>query len=347
MNAINLSNRKLKILYAIISNYIKTGDPISSKNLRDLLDFPVSPATIRNEMSELTELGFLEQPHTSAARIPSRDGYKFYINELMPRRRIESRTQEMIDRNLNVNLKVVTPEEILVAAAETLAEISNLVAISTIYKPKTSTIKSIQLVKTGRLAAMLILTTSTGLVKTKMFKSDFEIKSDLLNILYKSLNEKFSGVPLNEVTPGFIQSVAASLGEIYLLVPNALLAAFEAVKDALKNNTYISGQTNLLLLPEVSYNALEIMKLLNCSDFTDDLLSNLGRNTTISIGEENVYEELFNTSIIKTTLCFNGKIIGSIGMIAPIRVDYGNLIADIEYIASTISNLLGNILDLE
>lgn len=346
MKIINLSNRKLKILYAIINNYIKTGEPISSKNLCDLLDFVVSPATVRNEMSELTDLGFLEQPHTSAARIPSCRGYRLYINHLMPKKHISDKNQLLIDNILNTNLKVFTPEEILCAASDALANISNFVVISTIFKSKTSTVKNIQLIKTSRSTIMLILTTSAGVVRSKIFKCDLEITQDLLNLLHNTLNQKFSGVSLTDITPGFIQSVAASLGEFYLLIPNALLATLEAVKDVLKNNVHICGQTNLLLLPEFSFNALKIMQRLNCPDYTENLLSNFSPNTTtISIGKENLYEEFYNTSIIKTNLCFNNKIIGSIGIITPIRVDYSTLIANIEYVAASISRLLGNVLD--
>lgn len=346
MNAINISNRKIKILYAIISNYIKTGEPISSKNLCNLLDFSVSSATIRNEMSELTELGFLEQPHTSAARVPSFYGYKFYINELMPKKNISPKFRISVDEALNIKLKLSTPEEILKSASNLLAKLTNLTVISTIYANKNSIIKNIQLVKTSKTSIMLILSTSNGLVKTKIFKCEYEINSKILILLYNHLNEKFLGIKLSDITPGFIQSVAASLGELYLLIPNALLAILEIAKESLKNDIYIAGQANLLLIPDVSYNILKVFNLLNCSDYAENLLLNVDSGTTISIGRDNIYEELFNMSIIKTTCCFNNEILGSIGIIAPVRVDYSNLIAEIEYIASTVSNLLGNILDL-
>ena len=344
MNTIDLSKRQLKILYAIINNYIKTGEPMSSKNLCNLLDFSVSPATIRNEMSELTDLGFLEQPHTSAARIPSCYGYRFYINELMPKTNISSKSQNIIDQNLD--LKVFTPEEILVSASNLLASLSNLTVMSAIYTQKTSTIKSIQLIKTSRTSIMLILTTSTGLVKTKIFKCDYEVNSDLLSLLHDNLNKKFVGVPLSKITPGFIQSVAASLGEVYLLIPNALLAIFEAAKDATKLKVNVAGQANLLLEQDEIYNSIKIIQLLNSSDYIENLLSNI-HSTTISIGEENVYEELFHNSIIKTPCFFKGKLLASLAIIGPIRLDYCNLIANIEYIASSVSNLLGNMLDFE
>lgn len=346
VNAIDLSDRKIKILYTIISNYIKTGEPIGSKNLCNLLDFSVSPATIRNELSELTNLGFLEQPHTSAARIPSYQGYRFYINELMPKKYISYENQLLVDNSLNLNLKVFNPEEILHAATNVLANMSNLTVISTIRKSKDSYIKNIQLVKTGRFSVMLILTTSTGFFNTKIFKCEYELDIDLMNTLHQNLNEKFAGVKLLDVTPGFIQCVAASLGEIYLLIPNALLAVFESVKDALKNAIHLSGQTNLLFSKD-TYDALKIIKLLNNSDCTETLLEYKNKKTTVSIGQENYFPELYDSSFIKTNFLCNKKIFGTIGIIGPIRVDYSSLIAQIEYIASTTGTLLENILDFE
>lgn len=343
MNKIELSDRKQKILSAIVNSYVNNGEPVSSKSLCDLLPLELSPATIRNEMAELTELGFLEQPHTSAGRIPSYKGYRLYINKLMNKKHVSKKTQMMVDQYLGG--KVDTPENLLNEASEILADITNFVVVSTALPPAKSTIRKIQVVKTGRYTAMLILTTSLGIVKNKIFRCSFEITQEVLNLFSMVLNERFSGVLISEVTPEFIQNVGVSLGKLSWIMTDVLMAVFATVKSVSKIDVHLGGQTNLLLIPEFkSQQALKIINFLRHTGYIEELLSQLENDTTVMIGRENPYEELTESSFITTRYSVNGKEFGSISIIGPTRMDYGSLIADVEYIASVVGNLLGNIL---
>ncbi|MDQ5983532.1 MAG: Heat-inducible transcription repressor HrcA [Eubacteriales bacterium SKADARSKE-1] len=331
---------------AIVNSYIKNGEPVSSKSLCDILEFELSPATLRNEMAELTELGLLEQPHTSAGRVPSYKGYRLYINKLMNKKNVSKKTRTLVDNSLRG--KIDTPENLLNEASEILANITNFVVVSTTLPPGKTVIEKIQLVKTGKCTAMVVLTTSLGIVKNRIFRCNFEITQEILNLFYRVLNQVFSGVFVLSVTPEFIKKVLISLGEISWLMADALLAVLEITKSISKMDVHLGGQTNLLFIPEFqSQQALKIIKFLKHTGYIEDLLMQLENNTTVMIGRENPYEELIDSSFITTRYCVNGKEFGSIGIIGPTRMDYGSLIADVEYIAAVVGNLLSNILGFD
>lgn len=328
---------------AIVNSYVNTGEPVSSKSLCDILAIDLSPATLRNEMAELTELGLLEQPHTSAGRVPSYKGYRLYINKLMNKKNVSKRTRMMVDESLGG--RVDTPEDLLNEASQILADITNLAVVSTTLPPAKTTIRRIQLVKTGKCTAMVVLTTSLGIVKNRIFRCSFEISEEILNLFYTVLNENFSGVFVSAITLDYIQKVSISLGKMSRLMTNALLAVFEISKSVSKMDVHLGGQTNLLFIPEFeSQQALKIISFLKHTGYIEHLLSQLENDTTIMIGRENPYEELTESSFITTRYSVNGKEFGSIGIIGPTRMDYGSLIADVEYIASVVGNLLSNIL---
>ena len=215
-----LGARKLKILQAVIEAYIQTGEPVGSKALCELLDVSVSSATIRNEMASLSELGLLEQPHTSAGRIPTQFGYRLYINELMRPKPLSDEEMRYIDGYLSEYAD--DPDLLLEKAAEMLAEMTKYAAISTTPTNRDATIQRIQLVQTGPHTAMLVLTTSTGAVKSKLFRTNYLLNSDILRMFSNVLNEKMGSVHLLNVTPDFIKSTAFSIGELSLMMAPCL-----------------------------------------------------------------------------------------------------------------------------
>ena len=240
-----LGARKLKILQAVIEAYIQTGEPVGSKALCELLDVSVSSATIRNEMASLSELGLLEQPHTSAGRIPTQFGYRLYINELMKPKPLSDEEMRYIDGYLSEYAD--DPDLLLEKAAEMLAEMTKYAAISTTPTNRDATIQRIQLVQTGPHTAMLVLTTSTGAVKSKLFRTNYLLNSDILRMFSNVLNEKMGSVHLLNVTPDFIKSTAFSIGELSLMMAPVFVALGQACREVLKTNVLLEGRTNLLL----------------------------------------------------------------------------------------------------
>ncbi len=344
---VELSERKLKILSAVIDSYVQSAEPVSSKFLCDLLSFSVSSATIRNELAELTELGFLEQPHTSAGRIPSNLGYRLYINKLMSRAHLSRKTKEYIDSELN--LSVGDPDAILKNVTQLLANMTNFAVISTNISAQKNSVRNIQLVQISSHTAMIILTTASGVVKNRVFRCDFLLTADILQVINHVLNEKVVGVLLSEITPAFIQTVAASLGEMAFFMPDVLGALLDVAKQAAKIDFHFDGQTNLLLIPE--FNQQAAIKLMDfftyAEDISDLFLLPENNKTCVFIGNENQHEELAESSIIVTKYIVNGENYGALGIVGPTRMNYSSLIANLEYIASLLGNVLNKLLSFE
>ncbi len=342
-----LSDRKLKILSAVVNNYIQSAEPISSKMLCELLNLSLSSATIRNELAELTELGLLEQPHTSAGRVPSHLGYRLYINKLMGKYYLTKKSKEYI--NSILDLDEIDPEIILKNVTSLLANMTNFAVVCTSVCAQEDYIKNVKLIKFGKYTAMIILTTSSGLVKNRLFRCEILLRGNILEKFNNILVEKFVGVSLKEVTPAFIQTIAASLGNLAFLMTDVFDALFEISKLASKTDVYFDGQTNLLLNPEYDQkSAIKLMKFFNYSDDILDLfLLDDDNKTHVFIGEELHHEELDQSSIIVTKYIVDKVNYGVIGIVGPTRMNYTKLIANLEYIASLVGNKLNNILDGE
>lgn len=339
-----LGERKLKILKAIVESYVKTGEPVGSKALCEALDFSVSSATIRNEMAELVELGLLEQPHTSAGRVPSQQGYRLYINELMKPEPISEQEQRYIDGILNSCAD--DPEHLLEETSQMLAGMTKFAAVATTPSNQEATVRHIQLVQTGRRTAMAVLMTSSGIIKNKLFRCDYDVTPEMLRLFYRVLNEKFTGMPLAHITPGLIQTMAVSMGEITLLMPPVLMAIFEAAQEAMETGIRMEGQTNLLFVPELDMeSAKRILRFLNRRSDIARLINAQNGGSKVLIGSETEHPELADSSIVLARYTLGGRSAGAIGVIGPTRMDYAKMITSLEYLASTVGTLLNEILD--
>lgn len=341
-----ISERKRKILAAIVEAYVKTGEPIGSKALCEALDYSVSSATIRNEMADLVELGLLEQPHTSAGRIPSHEGYRLYIDQLMHQTPLTEDEQRFIDGSLSASAN--DPEHLLEDASQILAEMTRYAAVSTTPSDEEATVRHLQLVQTGRRTAMVVMTTSSGMLKNKIFRCDYDLTPEILRIFHKMLNEKLGGIPVASITPAFIQTMAASLGEMTMLMPSVLMAVLEASREAMETDVRLEGQYNLLFLPEFGMdNARRLMEFLNQREQLIRLLEGQTGVTKVLIGPESEYPELYDSSLVVSRYSLGGRNAGAIGIIGPTRMDYAKMIPKLEYLASTVGTLLSEIMDME
>ena len=346
-----LSERKLKILAAIVNTYVETGEPVGSKLLA--LELGVSSATIRNEMANLVEMGYLQQPHTSAGRIPSQKGYRIYIDRLMPEAAITEEEQKYLDGMLMVN--AYDPDKLLSCVSQLLANTSKFAAVSTMPSGGGAVIKGVQFVQTSRRTAMAILITSTGVMKTRVFRCDFDITAEMLRIFFRIFNEKFAGLPVSAVTPAFIQSQAVSLGEMAVLMSSALLAVLEVARDCMHAEINLKGETNLLFYPEFQLgNVRRIMDFLESEQEVSRFLTKGLEQTEHSapriskaqvfIGSETNRPELSDSSLIIAHYSIGGEHAGTIGIIGPTRMHYGKWIAHLEYVSDSVGKMLTSLM---
>lgn len=341
-----LTQRQQKILAAVIELYISTGDPVGSKSLCETLDFNVSSATVRNEMGNLSELGLLEQPHTSAGRVPTEKGYRVYIDRLMRRPGITGDEKRYIDSLILPS--AYDPEKLLDGVAKVLASMTKFAAVSTTPSGESAVIRAVQLVQTSRRTAMVILMTSAGTMKSRVFHCDFDITPEILRVFFRMLNEKLIGVPVSSVTPAYIQSLAASMGEMAMMISSALMAVADAAQESMQSEVCLNGEINLLFYPEFGQEELRrIMDFLSRPTDLCRLLSQPRDDVRVILGEESRRPELRDSSVIVSRYSVGGRDAGAIAIIGPMRMNYGRIISRIEYLSGSVGRMLTELMDLE
>ncbi len=339
------TERKMKILEAVVEAYIRTGDPIGSKAVCDVLDFNVSSATVRNDMAELSGLGLLEQPHTSSGRVPTELGYRVYIDDLMRPQPLGKRELTAIKDRLSTSAD--TPERLLETAADILSRITGCAAVATSPPGENALIRHIRFVHTGNYTAMAVLITSLGSVKPKLFRCEYTITPSLLEMFDKAINERLTGMPVTAVTPAFIQSTAISFGDMSMIMPSVLLAVSEAAKEASADGTAIRGQENLFSMPELDpADGKKVMGLLRKPRELNKLIAAAEAHSGVLIGSELSHPALKNLSIIAANYTAAPQCTGSLALIGPLRMDYPRIVSTLISVADIVGGSLAELLDI-
>ena len=248
MAGMELGERKQKILTAVIDAYIRTGEPVGSKALVEMLDNAVSSATIRNEMAELSAMGYLEQPHTSAGRIPTAKAFRLYIDRLMRRQPLSEADRKGIDSLLSGASG--DPERLIEEASQALAQATGCAAVTTTPAGQAAYIRRIEVLRASPRMAALLLMTGSGVLRTRVCRFGQDIDDETLERLSKALSASFSGAELSEVGLPQVQSLMAALGESGLLCAPALTAFYELVQESAEAEIRLAGQLNLLRYPD-------------------------------------------------------------------------------------------------
>lgn len=332
-----LSTRREKILAAVVNAYVETGDPVGSKSIAAQLG--VSSATVRNEMAELSLLGLLEQPHTSAGRVPSQKGYRLYVDRLMEPKPLEPKEKRLLDSMLVTN--ACDPEKLMAGVTQTLANITRFAAVSTTPSGRTAYIRAVQFVQTSRRTAMLLLMSSAGTMKNRIFHCDFDLNPEMLRVFFRILNEKLMNRPVADITPAFIQSLAVSLGEMAMLMSSALMALLEVAKDTRETAVCQSGQMNLLFYPEYERGtARRVMDFLERPSVLVDLLTQEPGSVRVLIGQESRTPELAGSSVVISRYAVGGQDAGALAVIGPTRMEYASVISHLSYLSQAVGNML-------
>ena len=327
------------------ASFTKREDPVRRcpKTLQSETGLGVSSATIRNELKALDDEGYITQPHTSAGRVPTKKGYRYYIDRLMRPQPLPERVREHIEDALGRTAQA--PEIILSKTASLLASLSDAAAVATTPSSDEARVHRVRFVSTGRHTAMAVLVTSNGMVKSRLFRCEFVLTPQLLSMFDQAINEQFTGVPLKEITRGFLQTAASAMGEMTLFVPDALIAIYEAAQSALEISVTVAGQTNLLFSDGFDFHtARSVMRFLSDTTRISQLLNNT-RSSKIYLGEESRIPELNDGAVIASRYEIGGKNAGAVAVIAPLRTDYAAVSAQVEYAAQCVSKAIGELLE--
>lgn len=335
----DLGDRKKKILALIIEHYISEGEPVGSKKLCEYLDNAVSSATIRNDMAWLVDKGYLEQPHTSAGRVPTQKGYRYYIDNIMQRRSPSDEEKRYIDGMLASVAR--NPDMFFENACSFLADYTGLAAVSTTPSDAQAKIVRIELMPTGRYTVLVLLMTSTGIFKSRLCRVEVEMNAEIHGIMRRVLNDYFAGRELKEITPSFIQTLAVSLGEMTLIIMPLLVAVHEAARDASDSRLLLEGQSNLLSVPEFdAETAKGILEFMSRREKLMRLLTKEQSAVTAYIGKESGRRELEFSSVLVSKYDLGGQGSGRIAIIGPTRMNYSRLLTNLEYFSDSVGKLL-------
>lgn len=343
VRSVDLSERKLCILKAVIDDYIMTGFPVGSRTISKKNDIDFSSATIRNEMADLEELGFLVQPHTSAGRIPSHMAYRYYVDRLMKVSKLNAKEAELIRSYFEDRMSEI--EQVMEKAAQVLSKTTH--QISMVLRPqlKKSIIKSIQLVKITEQRAILLVVTDAGLVKDTVITVPEGIATGYMEMVSNLLTEKLSGKSLEEAEEDLIIGLKESANENSELVTDILSAIETSVEPHGKRGIVLSGTQNIIDFP--SFMSLEkarnFLSVLETRDMLYDMMKKATQlEFSVTIGQENECEELKDMSIVTATYKIGGKSLGSFGVIGPTRMDYSKIVSILGYVSNSMNTILSD-----
>ena len=334
----DLSERKLKILQAIIADFIRTAEPVGSRTISKNYDLGISPATIRNEMSDLEELGYLTHPHTSSGRVPSEKAYRLYVNQMMNKRELTAEEKNSISMQLSSN--VTELENLVQRAAHVLSEITNLTAFALTPRKDQDTLKYINLLPVDERTAVLMLVSESGKVSNTAVKLDKPISDETLQLLAKTMTYNYRGKTLSEaLTFDIIKAVKSDAEAMTMFEKNIVPNFVRTLEDMLNVHLYMDGLTNIFSLPE--YNDLDkakmFLEMVNRKEDLTKTLINRENGVIITIGNENQNEMMQDCSLISATYHVDGKMVGKIGVIGPTRMKYGEVTSVVESLTDNIS----------
>ncbi len=322
------AQRKNRVLGSIVELYIRTGEPVGSKAVSDRLNGVCSTATIRNDMCELIERGLLIQPHTSAGRVPSAGGFRYYIDHLMPTYVLDDATKYQINRFLPTFKG--DPERYIIEIAKSIAKVTGCTAFVTTPTDENATLKHLELLPMSDTAVLIAILTSGGIMKSKICRMDTRITEQELEYFTTVLNERFSALQLAHITPAMSQTLAISLGVHTLKFAPLLQMVFDAIEEAVRPTLHVEGQANLLLYKEFS--PVSVIELFARRDSLIELIQQT-RHQRVYLGHELGDNALQQASLIVNEYQLGNHLKGKMAILGPLKADYYRMIPVLSYIA--------------
>lgn len=347
-NSGELSERKKLILKAIVDAHIAEGEPVGSKYIMQNEHLTCSSATIRNEMAELEEMGYLEQPHTSAGRVPSELGYRFYVDSLIESYSMTAK--EISEINKLLRSKMTELDQILYTASKLAGNLTNYTSF--LIKPKASSvsIKRFDVIYVDKHSILLVMISNHSNISTKRISLESAISRLTASDLANALNDNISGLTANEITLPIIMELEAAMGDKAYIVGPIMKIIYESMSELDDGDLKVSGMDRLLQYPEYS-NKEQLRELLGVFENKDEILDLVSTpesdGINVVIGSESSVKVMNNSSLVFKPVVRNGKRIGAIGIIGPRRMDYAKVVATIEGLAENVESVINEGIELE
>lgn len=331
-----LNERKLNILKAIVKDYIDTAEAVGSRSISKRYDLGISAATIRNEMADLEELGYLIQPHTSSGRVPSEKGYKLYVNSLMGNTELSDEEKIIIEKCIKQNVSNI--KDLIHETSKLLSQLTNYTTVAvTKGLVNQSNIKHIQLVSMNNNEILLIVVTDKGDIKNAYISNDSYLEQSKLNLISDNLTKRLAGKSITEIDNNLIAFIKYEISEYSILIDNLINAlSFNIVEDDL--SVSLNGATNILNYPEFNdvIKARSFLNMLEKKEAITTMVKSKGiqkDNINITIGSDNDCEIAKECSIVTATYNIDKDLVGKISFIGPTRMDYARIYAIVNYMS--------------
>ena len=337
-----ISERKKKILAAVVDEYIRTAEPVGSKAIAEKAGLGYSSATIRNELAELVNMGYLEQPHTSAGRVPTPTGYRMYVNELMEKQKLSLEETEEINQRLNEKIRQLD---------ETISDVSRLASQITDYPAlalttrSAATIKRFDIIYVDANTFIIVVMLSDNTVRNKLVHLPVSVTEHMMKKLSALFNANFTRISEDQITPLMISSAERAADDTMGITSVIAAFAIEVLSTSFKPTTFVTGENRLLNQPEYKdpHKAHRLMSYLSGGSgiLPDGNFDETADGIRVLIGPENVAEELKDSSVVIATYDAGDNTKGLIGVVGPIRMDYSAVAAKLSALAAGLSRRLG------
>lgn len=342
-----LSERKRAILQAIIEDYIATAEPVGSRNIAKNHDLGLSAATIRNEMADLEEMGYLDKPHTSAGRIPSEMGYRFYVDSLMHRYSLTM--DEIANLQHSMDRKYNQLENVVSEISDIISRATNYPAIVELPIAQKSRLRSVKMMLIEQGSVLIVVVTDAGVVRNRHMNVSADIDYEVIDSISEFLSGQLTGLSADDFTPARLMLIYEAMSSYGDFLKTVIEFVLECLGNT-QNRVYIGGASNILNNPEFENieRAKEFLSFIDRKENVSRMLSLLGsgseENISIKIGSENTAPEMRDTSLVVANYSVGGKLHGKIGIIGPKRMNYARVVSSLELINSQLSEILGRML---
>ena len=338
-----LSERKKKILAAVVDAYIHTAEPVGSKTIAANAGLGCSSATIRNELAELVSLGYLEQPHTSAGRVPTPMGYRMYVNELMEKQKLSIEETEDINRRLNGKLQQL--EDVISDVSRLASQLTDYPALA-LTTHSATTIQRFDLIYVDATTFIIVVMLSDNSVKSKLVRLPISVDQKLVQRLSSLFNSGFTGITEEQISPLLINSTERAADDTMGLTSVIAAFAIEVLSQTGAPVSAVTGENRLLNQPEFRDpdKAHKLMSYLSSGGYIipDDGSFGSTDEIRVLIGPENVAEELKDSSVVIASYDAGDNMRGIIGVVGPTRMDYSAVAAKLSFLAAGLSKRFGS-----
>lgn len=336
-----MDERKRKILRAIVMDYIATAEPIGSRTIARKYDLGVSSATIRNEMADLEDMGFIEQPHTSAGRIPSDAGYRYFVDCLMDPQALTEEEMETIDREKTKRIYEI--QEVVSHTGRLLSELTNLTSIVLGPHKGKSAFGKVHFLPYQPGQVIMVIVKENGEVENQIIDVEEDVTAEALQHAADVFNQKMRGQTLSQLKRSLLHEIYGELSQQRILIDNAL----DLLRDILDDNeekerVYLGGTLNMLNQPEFKdlSKVKSLFKMFEESEALIQLLNQRQEGLNVTIGGENMVKEFRDCSLISASYQINGLTIGAVGVLGPTRMDYAKVIAIVDVMTRSLTGIL-------